>query len=70
MGRRSLPGSVNPRRSWSVPAVWKILCPLIAIPAVVAGPSRWTDLSYRGPGQQHNCTPPPDRSVAMATLRV
>ena len=31
MGRRCPPGSLNPRRMWSVPAVWEILCPLIAI---------------------------------------
>jgi len=38
MSRRSLAGSLNPRQMWTVPALWEILCPLIAIPAVVAGP--------------------------------
>ncbi len=57
MGRRCLPGSLNARRMWKWAGGLGDSCPLIAIPAVVADPSSWTDLRYRGPGQHNNCTP-------------
>jgi hypothetical protein len=66
MGRSSLPGSLNPRQMCRCAEVWKMLRPLIAIPALVAGPSlRWT--SATGVRGNEASIRPTGSSVAIVT---